>query len=447
MPSPNPAATITPLEPLKPDLYERAWCSVPHPTLPLLATAHGKSVTVFSLASRTPHSTIPKGHERSIRSVAWQPALPPGELCLATGSFDASGALWRWGDEDQDRGGSEDDEPAAHSDLETDVAGKFGGEGEGEGDKKDWHAALILDGPDAEMKSIAFSPSGQYVAISSRDKSVWIWEDVGDEDDPIAWETVAVMSEHEGDVKMVAWCPDVSGRNSRRTFGADVLASASYDDTVRIWREDSDGDWVSVAVLEGHKHTVWGVVWEGRERDRDKFPRLATHSGDGTIRIWKLEEDDSGQADAPATATGVPGGLGGIPNTMRRGIKEDWTCEAVLPKVHDGDVYSITWSSRTGLMASAGSDGVIALYREAAEYSIQDTQGTERTAEELEDLPGSRRWTVLTTVQNSHGPYEINHITWCMRYDSVPEKKGVEEMLVTTGDDGRIRTWEVSVAS
>ncbi|KAF4982535.1 hypothetical protein FZEAL_1845, partial [Fusarium zealandicum] len=42
---PPTSALITALPPLKPDLHERAWASIPHPTLPLPATAPAKAVT------------------------------------------------------------------------------------------------------------------------------------------------------------------------------------------------------------------------------------------------------------------------------------------------------------------------------------------------------------------------------------------------------------------
>ena len=87
---------LSPLPAFKPDLYERAWQSIPHPTLPLLATAHHKSVTVFSLSTLSAHSTLTGGHGRSVRSVAWKPNLGPQKLCLVSGSFDSTAGLWRW---------------------------------------------------------------------------------------------------------------------------------------------------------------------------------------------------------------------------------------------------------------------------------------------------------------------------------------------------------------
>ncbi|KAI1343796.1 WD repeat domain-containing protein [Xylariaceae sp. FL0016] len=464
-PAPAPAPNrdnnnlLTPLSVFKPDLYERAWQSVPHPTLPLLATTHQKSVTVFSLSTLTKHSALTRGHERSVRSATWKPPARAGDgkLCLVTGSFDATAGLWHWGD-----GGEGDDEDEETA-LETEVtAATRRGSDDGEkDDDKDWELIVVLDGHDSEIKSVAFSPTGQYLATCSRDKSVWIWEDVsggaGGEDE---WETVAVLSEHDGDVKAVAWCPELASGNSstgsRGRYSHDALASASYDDTVRVWREDGDGEWVCVSVLEGHEGTVWGVQWEPRPRG-DRFPRLLTWSADQTIRIWTLkEEDDDDEGEASAAPRHAWSGLGGIPNTMRRSLKEEWECTAILPRGHTRDVYSASWSADTGLVASTGSDGVIAVYRE----SDAETSGTtehEAAAEldgdvamtnghpEKKKPEESRKWKLISSTSNAHGPYEVNHITWCKRFDQdcPPEKRGVEEMLVTTGDDGIIRPWKM----
>ncbi|KAK3683703.1 WD40-repeat-containing domain protein [Podospora appendiculata] len=442
------AAHITPLAALKPDLYQRAWASVPHPTLPLLATTHANQVTVFSLTTLSKHSVLAGGHTRSVRAVTWQPAQPATRLRLVTGSFDASAGLWTW---DAESAGLEREVTTAGAGVEEDD------------DDKDWEFNLVLEGHEHEVKGVAFNPSGQYLATCSRDKSVWIWEDVGGaggEDDE--WETVAVLSEHDGDVKAVAWCPDVAGRSSKARYSADVLASASYDNTVRIWREDVDGEWICVAVLEGHDGTVWGLQWEPSTTKGDnKFPRLMTWSADATVRIWTLreEEDEEDQGeDVSGGSRLFRSGLGGIPNTMRRSMREEWECTAVLPRVHTRAVYSATWSADTGLVASAGSDGLIVVYAEdgdgdadvkMASPSPQPETAAAAIESSAENGAEERRgaWRVLGKVDNAHGPYEVNHITWCKRFDAGAERKGEEEMLVTTGDDGVIRPWQVRISS
>ncbi|RDA92704.1 hypothetical protein CP533_1385 [Ophiocordyceps camponoti-saundersi (nom. inval.)] len=438
MPPPKPSATeIVPLSHLLPDLHERAWVSVPHPSLPLLATAHAKGVTVFSLVTLTAHSTLTGGHSRSVRSVSWEPGLPSNKLCLVTGSFDFNAGLWHF---DTD-GGSE---------METRVAAEAGDEGRSDGDQ-DWDFTVLLEGHGAEIKSCAFSPSGAYLATCSRDKSVWIWEDVGRssgaEDE---WQTQAILEEHEGDVKAVAWCPDVPGRNARRCYSPDVLASASYDNTARIWREDEDAEFVCVSVLEGHQGTVWGVQWESNTAPRDRFPRLLTFSADATARIWTLEED-IGDDRKVAEEFNFGSGLGRIPNTMRPSLRETWNCTAVLPGVHDRDIYAAAWSGQSGLIASAGSDGTIAIYREtsptrASGLITAAVDASHTLSSQPSPLSPATSWNLVATFPNAHGPYEINHITWCRRYDdAVGDRRGEEEMLVTTGDDGLVRTWGVTL--
>ena len=455
--STTPSVKILPLRPFQPDLHERAWASVPHPTLPLLATAHSKSATVFSLATLSSHSSLTGGHTRSVRSVAWKPGLPPHKLCLVTGSFDSTAGLWRWdGDTAGEVGPALEMEVTARSaarstaahagdDSDRDDDGDDNDSDRG-GDGKDWEFTLVLEGHDSEIKSCAFSPSGAYLATCSRDKSVWIWEDIGASDDD-EWETVAVLNEHEGDVKAVAWCPDVPGRNARRRFSPDVLASASYDNTVRVWREDGDGEWVCVAVLEGHDGTVWGVQWEPRP-SHGRFPRLLSHSADGTIRVWTLKDDED---DDEGQSSGARSALGGIPNTMRRSLREEWTCTAVLPMAHGRDIYSVAWSGESGLVASTGSDGIVALYKEVEEpAAVPAPDAVPQESQPAADgqngaSPSAASWKLVATQPGAHGPYEVNHVTWCRRYDAGSSRRGEEEMLVTTGDDGVVRPWEVRI--
>ncbi|OAA44350.1 WD repeat protein [Metarhizium rileyi] len=459
-------ATISLIRPFHPDLHERAWASIPHPTLPLIATAHAKSVTIFSLHTTSSHSTLTGGHTRSVRSVAWKPGLPPHKLCLVSGSFDATAGLWRWD------GNSATSLGVAPDGIEVEItaSGKRKGsdddvdvdddDGTIDADHKDWEFTLVLEGHDSEIKGCAFAPSGAYLATCSRDKSVWIWEDIGVSETDDEWETIAVLNEHEGDVKAVAWCPDVPGRNSRRQYSSDVLASASYDNSVRIWREDGDGEWVCVAVLEGHEGTVWGIEWEPRPNN-DRFPRLLSYSADGTVRLWTLQEDVEGQEDGDGLGAASRSSLGGIPNTMRTSLREEWTCAAVLPIAHDRDVYSVTWSKDSGMVASTGRDGKVALYKEVYSPPVSTTtsgvhfespscSGGSAGLNALDtqpsvSTPSPTTWALLTVMSNSHGPFEVNHITWCRRYDTGSESRGEEEMLVTTGDDGIVRSWQVKV--
>lgn len=193
-----------------PPLSDRAWLSAPHPTLPLLATcSSNKTVQISSLRTFRPQSTIEGGHKRSIRSVAWKPNTGPKdnpESVLATGSFDATAGIWRR---------YEDQDAHAHSNTHTHGDEEAcDGHGEEEEEEEEWRFAVVLDGHESEVKGVAWSAGGSFLATCSRDKSVWIWEEMDDDN----FETIAVLQEHTQDVKCIIWHPEEEVRrlNSKR---------------------------------------------------------------------------------------------------------------------------------------------------------------------------------------------------------------------------------------
>src|SRR5450432_2706449 len=131
------------LSDFSPPSLTRAWTSVPHPTLPLLATpSSDKRVHVYSLQTFQLHSTIEKGHKRSIRTVAWKPNLPPETLSLVSGSFDATAGIWRR------------NEAAARSaalGLESNLTSTGHGADDEEEEEHDWEFSLVLEGHDSEI--------------------------------------------------------------------------------------------------------------------------------------------------------------------------------------------------------------------------------------------------------------------------------------------------------
>ncbi|KAK4496608.1 hypothetical protein PRZ48_012588 [Zasmidium cellare] len=412
-----PPQQLKPLATFQPPCNARTWLSTPHPHLPLLATAcSDKTVRIYSLQNFQQQATISGGHKRSIRSCCWRPNSV-GESVLATGSFDASVGVWKRWEENAGAGG------------EVDFTGRgLAGGGDGEEDEE-WRLEVILDGHDSEIKSLQFCPTAPLLATCSRDKSVWIWEEL---DDGENFETMAVLQDHEGDVKCVGWHP-----------AEQVLASGSYDDCVRLWREDVD-DWGCCALLKGHGGTVWWVEFEGVEvaknlkegaeseerkgwlEEREKSgPRLITCSDDKTIRVWRRqpkEKKEGGQA------TGMPS------IWKNRDFEEHWFEEAQLPLVHDRPIYAVNWSRKTGRVVSTGSDGKIVVYEEV--WRTGDVEMTD-------DVNGRKNlteWIVVADVENAHDVFEVNHVVWLERCDKGKRFEG-EEVVVSTGDDGEVKVW------
>lgn len=360
--------TITPLKSL-PLSRSRLWQLSLHPSKPLLTAASSdKSAYLASLSTFTSLSTVEGGHKRTVRTVSFRPGpASEEEETLATGSFDGTAGIWR--------GSALRDEQREEADEE----------------EEEWRFVVVLEGHDSEVKGVAWSAGGNLFATCSRDKSVWIWEDMGEDN----YETVAVLQEHDQDVKAVKWHPE-----------EELLASCSYDDTIRLYREDVD-DWECVAVLQGHTATVWKIDFENTPSSSKD--RLVSCSDDLSIRVWKR------------TKRGAPE-RGAAPSILRSNrMEENWEEESILPKAHTRPIYSVAWSPVSGRVVSCGGDNKIVVYEEKV----------------VEGEEGKKEWTVIAELENAHGVYEVNDVAWSKRWDK-DRKSEEEEMIVSAGDDGAV---------
>ena len=395
------------------------------------------------------------------------------KVTLATGSFDANVGIWEHNSTYLGNKGGDEDQVMDDGDdaLEMDLT-------KGADEEEEWNFTTLLTGPDSEIKSIAFSPphySANLLATSSRDKSVWVWEEVEDEE----WETIAVCQEHTGDVKCVAWCEggrfpkrrkievEKEEEEERIVGSREILASGSYDDTIRLWRDvEEEGDWMCVGVIEGHEGTVWELCWEKYinaslcpDQDDDQIaadwePRLLSCSDDLSVCVWRRELSESEkEKKRNQQANGIQARAAArLPSIIRPPSNfEKWTLESKLPEVHVRSVYAIDWSKETGLVVSCGGDGTIAVYREVSASSTQDQDGggedvvMNGTAESPDDPAGDEgrtksRWIVVATMEAAHDEYEINHVCWAGRRDR-ERRFDDEEVIVSTGDDGDVKIW------
>lgn len=432
-------------------------------------------------------------------------------VILATGSFDANCGLWVWnkdrfpgGDALATGNGEQQSVPGAFK-TEDEVERDFTRAGDDEADEdEEWHFSTLLTGPDSEIKDLEFSPphyGANLLATCSRDKSVWVWEEV----EPEEWETVAVLSEHTGDVKCVTWlngARTTRGELKQRLAassgasddlseeiilgGRELLATGSYDDTIRLHHDDeAEGDWLTIAVLTGHEGTVWDLKFESfinitsypsgtsvEEVVVDWAPRLLSCSDDMTIRLWKKklsekEQDEkreriaevrqglaatNGEAPAAVRQTGFSSNR--IPSVIRPPTStEKWVEDARLPTAHVRSVYAVDWSEKTGLIVSCGGDGVIAVYQElprpvAGDVVMNGTSEHEDHQGNIQKVP--TEWEIIATINDAHDEYEVNHVCWAPRRDQRRHESledgdvaADEEYIISTGDDGQVRVWRL----
>ena len=295
-------------------------------------------------------------HEKTVRHCAFHPR----DACFACASFDGTVSVW-------------------------DAAKR--GSGSGAGAAWDWVVTATLEGHENEVKGVAWSRNGDYLATCGRDKTVWVWGVGGGVGEDREYDCLAVLRSHTQDVKCVWW-----------SATDDVLFSASYDDTVRAWRAgssgDGDDDWVCCDTLEGHASTVWGgacapaaVAGPGAAADE-----LVTCSDDATVMFWSRRR-------------GVPGA--------------QWTADQVVAGAFDGrPVYSVAWSDDDRVACAAGDNSLKVYAR------VKDT----------------RRFDLVLDVEEAHAA-DVNSVAWCPTL----EPDGAR-LLATAGDDELVKIWKVSRA-
>ena len=272
--------------------------------------------------------------------------------------------------------------PAAHEDLIHDVQLDYFGKQLAsagsdrrikifdvvDGQQRQQTAELVgHDGPVWQL-AWAHPEFGNVLASCSYDRQVFVWK----EHSPGQWHLIHKFLGHEGSVNAISFAP--------REYGL-CLACASSDEHVSVLTHLGEGQWSSV-MLKAHKTGVNAVSW-APVVDGDGSMRFVTGGCDNLVRIWAYEPSaetwvesqvlPSAHADwvrdvawAPSVGSGVdmiascsqdkkvivwtaPSGTG------------EWKLSALqMPSI----VWSVSWSVTGGILAAAGGDNQVTLWRE-----------------------------------------------------------------------------------
>ena len=209
----------------------------------------------------------------------------------------------------------------------------------------------------------------------------------------------------------------------------EILVSASYDDSIKLWREE-EGDWVCAQTLSGpgsgHRSTVWDVAFRQPGGDL-----MASVSDDRSLKVWRCSP------------------------SPQRPSEPLWRLETTHADAHERAAFSVDWQAAGGdadasgsgeqLIATGGADNRIALFRLVAAGEAE-AEGAAPTALRSVFMPGpagagpgpvARPAPLQLELGLSRDAAHASDVN-CVRWN--PVRRGC---LASASDDGTIRLWRV----
>ncbi|KAH7243776.1 WD40-repeat-containing domain protein [Fusarium solani] len=221
----------------------------------------------------------------------------------------------------------------------------------------DWSSCLqTLEGHSGPVRSVAFSHDSTLVASASDDRTVRIWRtDMGD--------CVQELEGHSRPVRSIAFSHD-----------SKLVASASDDRIVRIWRADT-GE--CIQELKGHSRSVRSIAFS------HDSALVASTSDDWTVRIWRIDisgcvqELNGHSRSVRSVASSHDSALVASASdnrTVRIWRIDSGDCVREL-EGHSRSITSIAFSHDSALVASASQDKTVRIWHADTGDCIQELEG------------------------------------------------------------------------
>ena len=188
----------------------------------------------------------------------------------------------------------------------------------------------------------------------------------------------------------------------------DTLLSTSYDDTIKIWKEDED-DWYCANTLKGHTSTVWSADFNS------DGSMIVSVSDDCSLKIWKRQEVVEENSSFASRFVGW----------ARK--ETQWECILTVEALHERAIYSVCWSKLDGLILTAGSDNTIKISKLVSQTSSENS-----VVEYSLD--------VLEVIVEPHGKQDVNCVQW---YQGSSSNQESTKYFASCGDDETVRVWRV----
>ena len=272
----------------------------------------------------------------------------------------------------------------------------------------DWSdQALVrdLEGHTGAIASIAYSVDGRKLASASIDQTVRIW-------DVSSGKLEHTLSDHDDIVLAVAYSPS-----------GNLLASAGYDRTVRLWDAET---LQSLGSLNEHTSTIRALAFS------PDGSKLATAGDDRVVLLWDLEtKTKSGEfAGHVASVTTLAFSANGdqVASSSSDGTTIVWNSndgkQTATLSANDGSIRSLVYAASNDHLISGSDERVIRLWQ-------RDSQAW--TSQTIQTNAGVRGVSYHSASQRLASGLDDNSVV-------VWKPDSATEQLVLRGHTGRVLT-------
>ncbi|NER88411.1 AAA-like domain-containing protein [Moorena sp. SIO3A2] len=299
--------------------------------------------------------TTLRGHQDLVYGVA----ISPDEKTIASASWDGTVRLWK-------PDGIILTRLRGHSDLVWAVAispdGKTIASASWDHTVKLWNKdgslQTTLTGHSARVSGIAISPDGEMIASASADNTIKLWHRNGS--------LLKTLTNHTSAVLAVVFSSD-----------GEMIASASADNTIKLWKQDG----TLINTLKGHSDRIDGVAFSKRcsavlgvspmsDCIKKDGTLIASASWDKTVKLWKpdgtLITTLKGHHDRVYSVAISPDGETIASASWDKTIKL-WKRDGTLITTlngHQAGVLAVVFSPDGNRIASASYDKTVKLWKQ-----------------------------------------------------------------------------------
>ena len=322
------------------------WCVKYHPTKNLFASCGSDALIIIweyvkEKSDYIKKQTLEKVHRSTIRALDWDYS---GEF-LSAASFDNNISIYKMDN------------------------------------LNNLNCLTVLESNESEIKSISWSKSGNYVACCDRKGNIWIWIKELDEYDSEDFSCKSAFKGHNGDIKMVKFCPN-----------DDVLFSCGFDESIKIWDLDpSKDDFVLIKTINEHSGTVWYIEFN------KKGNIFFTCSDDKSLIMWGIKDKLENQNDEEKIIN--------YENIIKL---------AKIDNLHLRPIYLCTLSFNKKYIFTCSNDGNIGIIE-----IVKNKTGDENNELKL-----------IKMIKDAHEQLSVNCL--CVNKDEI----------ISCGDDCNIKIWK-----